>query len=223
VPIWSGAFAFQTASSRMVSRREFVGWLATVVPAGLIVRHAHAESIAYLAAAPATLDALGVAVLPSELGATQIARVVSGFRRWMDGYREGAEVNHAYGNSRLRFTGATPATRWTQQLDDLDAAAQSTHRRAFSALTVAERQALVRPLIAGERGIPGTPDGGAHVAVALLGFFYSSSEANDLCYDAAIGKSTCRPLNESSRRPLARGGTRGGRMLPLRNDVEVGS
>jgi hypothetical protein len=207
----------------MVSRREFVSWLATVVPAGLVVRYAHAESVAYLLSAPATLDALGSAVLPSELGAGQIARVVAGFRRWMDGYREGAEVNHAYGNSRLRFTGPTPATRWTRQLDELDAAAQSAHGRPFSALSVSERQALIRPLIASERGIPGSPEGGTHVAVALLGFFYGSSEANDLCYEAAIGKSTCRPLSESSRKPAPRVAGRGGRMLPVRNDMRVGS
>ena len=71
--------------------------------------------------------ALGAAVLPSELGATQIAYIVAGFRRWIDGYRENAEVNHAYGNSRLRFTGPTPATRWAKQLDDLDIAARAAY------------------------------------------------------------------------------------------------
>jgi hypothetical protein len=207
----------------MLSRREFLGWLAATVPAGFVVRRAHAESVAYLAAAPETLDALGEAILPSELGAAQIARVVAGFRRWIDGYREGAEVNHAYGNSRLRFVGPTPATRWTRQLDDLDSAAKSAHGRAFAALTIAERQALVRPLIAGERGIPGSPDGGAHVAAALLGYFYGSSQATDLCYEAAIGKSTCRPLSESGKKPSQRTGAKSGRLLPVRADIGVGS
>ena len=41
-----------------------------------------------------------------------------------------------------------------------------------------------------------------HVALALLGHFYSSSEANDRCYQANIGKQTCRPLGASSRKPL---------------------
>jgi hypothetical protein len=207
----------------MLSRREFIGWLAAAVPVGFLVRQAHAESVAHLVAAPETLDALGAAVLPSEIGALQTKRVVAGFRRWIDGYREGAELNHAYGNSRLRFTGPTPATRWTKQLDELDAASRSAHGRSFAALAIAERQAIVRPLIAGERGIPGTPDGGAHVATALLGYFYGSSEANDLCYEAAIGKNSCRPLSESTRKPPPNRPAIRGRMLPVRNDVEVGS
>src|SRR3954469_3222520 len=207
----------------MLSRRQFAGWLAAAVPAGFVVRYAHAQSIAHLVAAPATLDALGTAVLPSELGEAHTARIVAAFRRWIDGYREGAEINHAYGNSRLRFAGPTPATRWTKQLDELETAAQSAHGQPFARLTVAERQAIVRPLVAAERGIPGNPDGGAHVAAALLGFFYGSSEANDLCYEAAIGKSTCRPLSESSKKPAARVGVKVGRMLPVRVDVEAGS
>lgn len=207
----------------MLSRREFLGWLAAAVPAGFIVRRAHAASVAYLGAAPETLDALGVAILPPELGAGQIGRVVGGFRRWIDGYRENTEVNHAYGNSRLRFTGPTPATRWAKQLDDLDGAAHAAHGKPFAELTVEQRQGLVRPLIAAERGIPASPDGATHVALALLGFFYGSSQATDLCYEAAIGKSTCRPLSESAKRPAARARSATGRVLPVRSDIEVGS
>jgi hypothetical protein len=188
----------------MLSRREFLGWLAAVVPAGIIVRRAHAESIAHLATAPETLDALGGAILPTELGAAQTARVVGRFRRWIDGYRENAEINHGYGTARLRFTGPTPATKWAKQLDDLEAAARGAHGRSFAELTATQRQDLVRPLIAAERGIPASPDGGTHVAVALLGFFYGSSQATDLCYEATIGKSTCRPLSESGKRPASR-------------------
>jgi Gluconate 2-dehydrogenase subunit 3 len=207
----------------MVSRREFMGWLAGMIPAAAIVRRAHAASIAYLAAAPETLDALGVAILPAELGAAQIGRVVAGFRRWSDGYRENAELNHAYGNSRLRFTGPTAATRWTKQLDDLDAAARAAHGVSFAALTVAQRQDLVRPALAVERGIPSSPDGATHVALALLGFFYGSPLATDLCYEATIGKNTCRPLSESSRRPLPRSRSASGRVLTVGADIEAGS
>ena len=141
----------------MLSRREFMGWLAGLIPAAAVVRRAHAASVAHLAAAPETLDALGAAVLPAELGSAQVGQVVAGFRRWIDGYRENAELNHGYGNSRLRFSGPTPATRWTKQLDDLDAAARSAHGSSFATLTVAQRQEIVRPLIAAERGIPGVP------------------------------------------------------------------
>lgn len=207
----------------MISRREFLGWLAATVPATSIVRRAHAASIEYLAVAPETLDAVGVAILPAELGQTQIGQVVAGFRRWIDGYREGAEVNHAYGNSRLRFTGPTPATRWTKQLDDLDVAARAAHGASFAAITLAQRQTLVRQAIATERGIPSSPDGGTHVAAALLGFFYGSPLATDLCYETTIGKSTCRPLNESSLRPAPRSKSSLGRVLPVRVDLGRGS
>ena len=39
-------------------------------------------------------------------------------------------------------------------------------------------------------------------AVALLAHFYASPAATDLCYEARIGKDTCRPLAQSSRKPL---------------------
>jgi hypothetical protein len=208
----------------MLTRRGFLVWAAGAVPVAIFVRAAHAASIAHLAAAPETLDALGEAILPSELGRAERARVVAGFRRWMDGYRENAELLHAYGGSRLRLTGATPATRWGKQLDELDAATRASDGKAFSALPVGRRQAVVRPLLAAERaGMPASPDGATHVAAGLLAFFYSSALATDLCYEVAIGKNQCRPLAQSSRRPLARSASSSGRVLSIRSDVETGS
>jgi len=200
-----------------------MGWLAGTIPAAAIVRGAHSASIAYLTSAPATLDALAVAILPAELGTGPIGQVVAGFRHWIDGYRENAELNHGYGNSRLRFTGPTPATRWAQQLDDLDAAAQAAHGASFAALTVAQRRDLVRPALVAERGIPSSPDGATHVGLALLGFFYASPLATDLCYEVSIGRNTCRPLGESSKHPVPRSKRSAGRVLTVRTDIEAGS
>ena len=176
--------------------------MAGLVPAAALVRGAHAATMAELNAAPETLDALGLAILPSELGDAQIRRVVASFRRWLDGYREGAELNHAYGASRLTFAGPTPATRWMPQLDALEAAAQKAHSRAFSAATVAQRRAIVREALASDRatGIQ-APDRAAHVATGLLGYFFTSAQATDLCYLAPIGRHSCRPLAKSSQRP----------------------
>jgi hypothetical protein len=42
----------------------------------------------------------------------------------------------------------------------------------------------------------------SHVAVALLAHFYESPAAGDLCYEARIGRQTCRPLAQQSRKPL---------------------
>jgi hypothetical protein len=173
-----------------------------MLPAAILVRHAHAAAIVELHAAPETLDALGLAILPKELSEPEARRVVAGFRRWLDEYKEGAEMNHAYGSSRLSVTGPTPATRWMPQLDALEAAARKAHGGAFSALSADQRRALVRDALAPERatGIQ-APDRANHVALALLGYFFTSSQATDLCYLAPIGRNTCRPLTKSPQRP----------------------
>jgi hypothetical protein len=186
----------------MLDRRKFISTLAAFVPATALVRHAHTLAIEELIASPQTLDALGLAILPSELGEAQMRRVVASFRKWLDDYKEGAELLHGYGSSRLTFAGPTPATRFASQLDALEAAAKSKHGRGFSALTLDERRALAREALAGERGAGmQSPDRANHVTAALLGFFYTSPQATDLCYLAAIGRNTCRPLAKSSERP----------------------
>ena len=199
--VWRGGSNWRH-SHEMLGRRQFLGWAAGLISAAVLVRRAHAAAIIELNAAPETLDALGLAVLPSELGDAQIGRIVSGFRRWMDDYREGAELLHAYGGSRLSFAGPTPATRWMAQLDALDAAARAKHSVSFSAATVGQRQVIVREALANERGanVP-SPDRAAHVAAGLLGFFYATPQATDLCYLAAIGRNTCRPLSKSPVKP----------------------
>jgi hypothetical protein len=186
----------------MIARRQFLAWAAGVFPAAALVRSAHAAAVFELHAAPQTLDALGVAILPSELGEAQARRVVTSFRRWLDGYKEGAELLHAYGASRLSFAGPTPATRWMPQLDALEASAKKAHARAFSAITIDQRRAIVRESLVAERGanVP-APDRATHIAMALLGYFYTSPQATDLCYMVAIGRNTCRPLSKSSGKP----------------------
>jgi hypothetical protein len=186
-----------------ISRRRFLASLAATVPLTFIVRRAHAAAVGYLLSDPATLDALGEAVLPTQLGRAGITRAVAAFRDWGTGYREDAELVHGYGTSRLRATGPTPVTRWASQLDALDAAAQSKYTRSFKVLTVAQRADLVREALQGERldRMPNVADA-SHVAVALLAHFYGTSGAADLCYQAHIGNQTCRPLAQQARKPL---------------------
>jgi len=186
-----------------LSRRTFLASLASAVPLAVIVRRAHAASLAHLTSEPATLDALAEAVLPSSLGRAGITKEVAAFREWGAGYREGAEVLHGYGTSRLRSLGPTPLTKWATQLDDLDARAQSKQQRNFRDLTVSDRADIVRAVLQGQRfdRMPGVADA-SHVSLALIAHFYDSSAANDLCYEAQIGKSTCRPLAASARKPL---------------------
>jgi hypothetical protein len=130
--------------------------------------------------------------------------VVQGFQRWIAGYREHAELTHGYGTSRIRFTGPTPATRWASQLDELDAAARRRHGKPFAQLAPSNAEALVRDVLAGEAldRLPSVVDA-KHVAIALLAYFFDSSEATDLCYGALIGRQTCRPLAQSAPMPAA--------------------
>jgi hypothetical protein len=110
---------------------------------------------------------------------------------------------HGYGTSRLRTLGPTPLTKWATQLDDLDARAQAKHQRDFRNLPVGDRVDIVRAVLQGERPerMPSVTDA-SHVSLALLAHFYDSSAANDLCYEAKIGRATCRPLADQARKPL---------------------
>src|SRR6185503_5629946 len=138
--------------SFVLTRRGFLASLAATAPLAVVVRRAHAAAIAHLRADPSTLNALAEVVLPAKaLGRAGLLHAASEFRDWQTGYREGAELNHGYGTSRLRTTGPTPVTRWTRQLDDLDAAARSAHQKPFAALSIAQRETLVRSALQSQR------------------------------------------------------------------------
>jgi hypothetical protein len=184
-----------------ISRRAFLAWAAGAVPLAAVVRRAHALSVAALwtdGAPSQTLRALGEVVLPSELGAEARTRAVDAFRRWMAGYREHAELTHGYGTSRIRYSAPTPVTRWTSQLDALDAAARKQHGMSFASLDVGRREQLVRAALTGAKTDRMPAVGEAdHMAVALVAHFYASPVATDLCYGVAIGRESCRPLAAS--------------------------
>jgi hypothetical protein len=188
-----------------ISRRAFLAWAAGAIPAAGIVRRAHALSVTALSstgAPTATLRALGDVVLPSALGTAGIDREVAAFRRWMTGYREHAELTHGYGTSRIRYSGPTPVTRWTSQLDALDAAGRKQFGAPFASLSLSRREAVVRSALGGKLDRMPAVAEADHVAAALIAHFYGSSAATDLCYGAAIGREQCRPLAQSSREPL---------------------
>jgi hypothetical protein len=192
-----------------LSRRAFLGWMAATLPAAALVRRAHAAAIDDLAASPRTMQALGEAVLPSELGTAGTAAAVAAFQRWIAGYRDGAELLHGYGTSALEFAGPTPATRWMRQLDELDATARRANGRSFADLPADRRREIVRDELSALKanGIPAVGQA-PHVALALLGHYYASPEATDRCYGAEIGRQRCRPLGASARKPLPLAGGR---------------
>src|SRR5687767_10061774 len=179
-----------------ITRRTFV---AAVAAAPVSV-----ESLGNLFIAPddrALLTALAEVVLPAErTPGTQ--RPVERFERWVSNYRPGAEVNHGYGTGRIERTPADPWPAWRAQLHSLEAQAQNQHERSFTEVSIADRTAIVTAQLdaLGADRIP-TVLTASHVALALLSWFLSTSEANDLCYRARIGKEYCRPLGTISARP----------------------
>ena len=194
----------------MPDRRRFLTVLAAVPAAAVLPPDALADCITARILSPpnarvraAPLRTVADAVLPAEaLGPAGVTRAAAEFQRWLDGYIAGAERDHGYGTAELGYTPADPRPQWRTQLEELDAAARATHRRAFDRLGRAARRELVRAkLEASGTDSLTAPLAASHIAGALLSWFYASSEANDLCYQARIGKETCRPLNAVSEKP----------------------
>lgn len=196
-----------------LSRRSFLGWAAGLwATLGWGRGNRLGAAPSSLTVPPpsqgALLDAaliakLGDVMLPSELGTDGIARVSRAFSGWITAYREGAEIVHPYGSAEIEYAPPSPVRRWREQLTALDRLARERHSRAFTTLSRTEREAVVRSALANER-LDRLPDplSANHVAVALAAFYFSSSDANDLCYRVKIGRRTCRPLVNSPREPL---------------------
>ena len=190
----------------MLHRRFFLAWLTSLIALPRIVRAAagRARAPASQPAVPprVLVRALGEALLPSELGQARSEVASDAFWRWMNGYREGAELLHPYGSPRISYTGPSPVPGWGSQLSALDRAARAKHGAGFSSVGVAQRQALVREALAADKSerLPNVATA-PHVALGLLAHFYGSSEATDLCYRAQIGRTKCRPLVHNGRKP----------------------
>jgi len=129
----------------------------------------------------ATLREIAAIVLPSEVDAE---RVALDFAAWVNDYRAGAETDHGYGNTRIRAKGPTPAAGYVRDL----AALKGNVSR--DTIAVALKGA----------DLPRSP-GAAHVAADLMSFYFRSSDANDLCYRAQIGRDQCRGLPGSDQPP----------------------
>ena len=148
------------------------------------------------------LAAIAEVVLPSE--ADQKAAVTA-FTAWIADYKEGADTDHGYGNTRVRSTGPSPARNYPAQIAALDAAAKAKGAVGFTAATLDQRRAIVEAAIteAKVERLPARPIG-AHIAVDLMGHYFNSPAAADLCYRAAIGRDACRGLAGSEKRPAPR-------------------
>jgi hypothetical protein len=88
-------------------------------------------------------------------------------------------------------------------LIDLEGAAKVRGGR-FGALPIETRRQLLDAAFtaADVRNLPGRPDG-KHVIADLMAHYFRSSAANDLCYDARIGRNTYRAIRVTTVRPAA--------------------
>jgi hypothetical protein len=134
-------------------------------------------------------------VLPESLGRAGTDQVARQFTAWMRGYRPGAEMSPGYGSPRLRYKGPSPAPLFETQLQQLAAGALATRD-----LATRRRHLALELQRAGVADLPAVPRG-EHVVADLMGFWFTSSAAHDLAYEAAIGKDRCRSIASSAQVP----------------------
>ena len=148
-------------------------------------------------------------VLPSSIGATGHNDAIDNFLRWIREYKEGVALSHGYGEPRLVKSGPTPAPGYSKQIIALQQAAQARGGR-FGALPLEVRRELLDAAFkaADVRNLPGRPDG-KHVVADLMAHYFRSSGANDLCYNARIGRNTYRAIRVTTVRPQPLNGGRG--------------
>lgn len=176
-------------------RRTLLRWIASL---GSAIRFSSLRSWAQTAGFPGdeapTLASLAAIVLPSDLGANGIRSVAQGFERWVREYRPGAEMDHGYGFTRLRNKPASPALAYLRQLEAL--------RPALAGGDAVSKQKAVEAALEEAKitDLPRSPDG-RHVIADLMAFYFRGSDANDLCYRAAIGRYQCRGLAGSNNPP----------------------
>ena len=140
-------------------------------------------------------------VLPSAIGSKGQNEAVDNFLKWIRDYKEGVPLSHGYGEPRLVKSGPSPASGYQKQIAALQQAAQARGGR-FGALPLDVRRVLLDEAFttADVRNLPGRPDG-KHVVADLMAHYFRSSAANDLCYNARIGRHTYRAIRVTTVRP----------------------
>jgi hypothetical protein len=156
----------------------------------------------------AALNGIAEVVVPAAAGADGRDRAVAQFAAWVANYKSGADRGHGYGNSQLsQPTGPSPASRYPDQFAALDQAARGQGSTTFAAAPLAVRRAIVENALNAPQPItrlPGRPTG-ANLVADFMGMYFSSAEAVDLCYQAEIGRDTCRGLENSEQPPKPMG------------------
>ena len=155
---------------------------------------AWAQTINFPGMQAPTLEALALLVLPASLGRKVILQEVAKFEGWVRNYREGADTEHGYGHTRVVPLPASPAPLYMKQLEELQPTLLSgDQEKARAVLLNALDRADIRDLTPGPRG--------KSVVADLMSFYFHSSEANDLCYQAAVARYECRGTAHSELPP----------------------
>lgn len=185
---------------RVMRRRTLLQWMATSA-AALPLSRVELGADELPADQVFVLRDVAATVLPSSLGNKGQNEAVDHFLRWIREYQEGVALSHGYGEPRLVKSGPSPASVYTKQLMALQQAAQSRGGR-FGSLPLDARRDLVDAAFkaADVRNLPGRPDG-KHVVADLMAHYFRSSAANDLCYNARIGRNTYRAIRVTTVRP----------------------
>ncbi len=183
-------------------RRTFVRLAVSAVALSPLHRLAMAAGPSVLPETSlATLRALALVVLPQSLGRRGIGLTTDRFLAWLGDHRAGVVMEHGYGHPQVRRTPESPAARYVLQLAALEDAARA-QQQSFERLPADAKRSLVETALreAKVESLPGLPNG-QHVVSDLMAFYFQSSEANDQCYRARVGRETCRPLSVVTVRP----------------------
>ncbi len=148
-----------------------------------------------------TLRELASVVLPSSLGRAKTDEIADRFIQWVHDYRPGADMAHGYGSPRLQAKPPSPAQNYTQQLEMLEGSALA-QGASLARLEPGAKRVIVEASLR-EAKVGALPPGpnGRHVVADLMSFYFHSSEANDLCYRALIGRDECLGLPGSEKAP----------------------
>ena len=188
-----------------MKRRTLLQWAASIAAVLPLERmRLLAQPRELTPEAVAFLHELAPTVLPAEIGAARARAVVDRFVVWAREYREGIPLAHGYGHPRLQKTGASPVPLYLSQIASLIDESRAKGGR-WPALDLETRRALLDASMAkaNVRSLPPRPMG-QHVVVDLMATYFRSSEANDECYQAMIGRETCRTFAVTVRKPERR-------------------
>jgi hypothetical protein len=176
-------------------RRRFVQTLAGTL-GFLPVRswRAWAQTVRFPGPLHGTLEKVAITVLPASLGNEGVLAVVRKFEHWVQDYRPGADTEHGYGVTRVIPLPASPAPTYLAQLREL--------KPLMDEQDLEKRKASLRKRLDAANIKELTPlPRGKHVVADLMSFYFHSSDANDLCYQAAIERYRCRGLEHSEKAP----------------------